>query len=309
MGNESIGNIIFLTKLDCGLICNTSALLQFSLIYQPIVGEDNSKTNIPPKLEGKMKNTLGSLLFGTFLLTTQSALALDALVTAPLNFRDGPSVAFAIRGTIPAGSIVGVRGCSGNWCQINYGPRIGWASATYLAFRDGRAVYDSYNRPSYPSYSSPTYNVIIGDGYYYDDDWYYRRYHRRRHWHDGHRPPPPPLRPGPGYPPPPPPHGRPGLPPPLRPGPGYPPPSHGRPDRPPSHASEGLPPPYRPGPDTPPSHERPAERPSHGNEGLPPPYRPESSAPPSPPPAPERPAEPPSHGNGGLPPPYTGPDK
>ena len=208
-----------------------------------------------------MKKTLGSLLFGTFLLTTQSALALDALVTAPLNFRDGPSVAFAIRGTIPSGSIVGVRGCSGNWCQINYGPRIGWASATYLAFRDGRSVYDSYNRPSYPSYSSPTYNVIIGDGYYYDDDWYYRRYHRRRHWHDGHRPPPPPLRPGPGYPPPP--HGRPGLPPPLRPGPGYPPPPpHGGPDRPPSHADGGFPPPMRP-----------AEPPSHDSGGFPPPIR------------------------------------
>lgn len=212
-------------------------------------------TNSPLEREGKMRKILGSLLFGTFLLTTQAAQALDALVTAPLNFRDGPSTAYAIRGTIPPGEIVGVRGCSGNWCEINYGPRIGWASASYLAFRNGEAVYNSYNRPS------PTYNVIIGGGYFDDDDdWYYRHY-RRHHWHGDHRPPPPPpphwgfdrphrpppgmrpppFRPGPGMPPPPP-HGGPGGHyPGSRPGghfpaggpgggsggPGFPPPSHG----------------------------------------------------------------------------------
>lgn len=190
-----------------------------------------------------MKKILGSLLFGTFLLTTQAAQAAEALVTAPLNFRDGPSTAYAIRGTIAPGEIVGVRGCSGNWCEINYGPRIGWASASYLAFRNGEAVYNSYNRPS-----SSTFNVIIGGGYY-DDDWYYRRY-RRPHWHGDHRPPPPPPphwgfdrphRPPPGM-----------RPPPFRPGPGMPPPPHGGPGGPfpggGPGGGPGMPPPPHGGP-------------------------------------------------------------
>lgn len=176
-----------------------------------------------------MKKTLGSLLLGTFLLAVQAAQASDAFVTTPLNFRDGPGKAYALRGTIPAGEIVGVRRCTGNWCEINYGPRIGWASAAYLAFRSGQSVYQSYNNyDGYDRPSQPTYNIIIGNDYY--DDWHDR--HRHPHGHNDHRPPPPPPpswdgshrprppRPGPGMPPPPNSgpggawHGRPEMPPP-----------------------------------------------------------------------------------------------
>ncbi|WP_297322757.1 SH3 domain-containing protein [uncultured Bartonella sp.] len=199
-----------------------------------------------------MKRILGSMMLGTFLLFAPPAQAVtEAIVTAPLNFRDGPSTAYPIRGKIAAGEMVTVRNCNGNWCQINYGPRIGWASASYLAFRNGDAVYNSYNVPS-----SSTFNVIIGDGYV--DDWYWRHHNngpRPPWWHGGHRPPPPPPPPNwgghrPPPPPPPPPNWGGHRPPP-------PPPNWGG-NRPPPNW-DGNRPPWRPGADMPPQGGRPPQ--------------------------------------------------
>lgn len=118
---------------------------------------------------GQNKKTLGSLLLDTFLLAAQTAQATVALVTAPLNLRDGSGKNHARRKTIPAGEIVNVRRCLRNCCEINYGPRTGRVSAAFLAVKSGKPIYqngdndDGYDRPS-----QPTYNIII-DNYYNDN--------------------------------------------------------------------------------------------------------------------------------------------
>lgn len=194
-----------------------------------------------------MKKTLSSLLLGSFLLATTVAEASEAITTASLNFRDGPGTAYAVRGSVPAGETITVRTCSGDWCQINYGSRIGWASARYLAFRSGDEVYDSYtNTPI-----SSSVNVFVIGGGYYDGDWYrHNRHYRSRppYWDGHHRPPPPP---------PPPPHWNGHHRPPPPPPPGW---WGDRPHRPPP----GMrPPPFRPGPTMPPPGGRPPDW-SHG---------------------------------------------
>ncbi|MHC5307849.1 SH3 domain-containing protein [Bartonella sp. LJL80] len=193
-----------------------------------------------------MKKIFGSFLLGSILLAGTAAQAADAIATTTLNFRAGPGTGYAVRGSIPAGQPVSVRSCAGNWCQINYGPRTGWASSRYLAFRSSNDAYNSYTRPS-----SSSFNVIIGSGYYDDRYWgrdydYYRP--RPPHWNGHHRPPPHwdgnrPHRPPPGM-----------RPPPFRPGPGMRPPSGGRPpewSHGPGRPNPGRPVPRQPGPSRP----------------------------------------------------------
>ncbi len=67
-----------------------------------------------------------------------------AQVTGNVNLRTGPGVGYARIATLPAGAVVDVGACSGNWCPVAYGNLQGWASLSYLAVNRG------YNPPPSP---------------------------------------------------------------------------------------------------------------------------------------------------------------
>jgi len=108
-----------------------------------------------------MKQWLRSLLFGCLILGPTAAQAADAIATQALNMRSGPGTRYAVRAAIPAGHPIDVRACSRNWCQVHYRGHMGWASARYLAFKNGKA--GNYMMPSH------------------------QKPHHYRQWHDGRR--------------------------------------------------------------------------------------------------------------------------
>jgi len=117
------------------------------------------------------KQTLGGTA-AVLLLSAGAAAAYPATVTGNLNMRSGPGTGYAVLDTIPAGTVVDVRGCTGSWCDIGSG----WVSASYLA-RGGYAPAPAVAPP-------PVVSFYIGsDPYYWDDDgyyWYYRSGRRYR---------------------------------------------------------------------------------------------------------------------------------
>ncbi|MDF2619443.1 MAG: type 3 domain protein [Xanthobacteraceae bacterium] len=107
----------------------------------------------------------------------------SATTTANANVRGGPGVRYGVLGTLPAGSPVNVVGCSGSWCQTQYGyisARLlsqgagfggaGFGGAGYTGVAPGAApayantgtnYRQPYNSaaaiPRAPAYAAPTY--------------------------------------------------------------------------------------------------------------------------------------------------------
>jgi uncharacterized protein YraI len=123
-------------------------------------------------------------------LVVSGGIAAAASATTDVNLRAGPGPEHQVIGVIRAGAPVDVLGCSGSWCQVNYGGRAGYASASYLS-GDARAGVMSPGArvsgargygPSYgPAYAPPaqTYGQTYGyvdrgyappESYGYDDD-------------------------------------------------------------------------------------------------------------------------------------------
>ncbi|AQS41350.1 MAG: SH3 type 3 domain-containing protein [Candidatus Tokpelaia hoelldobleri] len=123
-----------------------------------------------------MKRLLASLLvLGSMVLGGVAAQAADAISTGSVNMRSGPGTRYAVRTAIPARAPLQVAGCRGNWCQVNFQGRIGWVSAGYLAFRDGRAA-------AAPRYApAPQTSIVIGG--FWGPGYYNRRHYR----HGGYR--------------------------------------------------------------------------------------------------------------------------
>lgn len=138
-----------------------------------------------------MKKLLILALCPVFCFSAGFAIAEDAIVTATVNLRAGPGVRYAVRAVVPAMQHLFVHSCSANWCQVNFGNRIGWTSANYIAFATGEQAYRSYNP------ARTTFNIVVGDdrwhnGYWGDPYWHgsyygYRPYYR---WHHHNRPSP-----------------------------------------------------------------------------------------------------------------------
>ncbi|WP_455480409.1 SH3 domain-containing protein [Bartonella sp. B12(2025)] len=91
-----------------------------------------------------MKKLVVFLMFSSSFLATTVSGATSAFVTRNLNFRTGPSIQYALRGLIPAGELVFVQSCKGNWCHIEYNAKTGWVSSRYLSFKDGNILYRTY---------------------------------------------------------------------------------------------------------------------------------------------------------------------
>jgi len=70
-------------------------------------------------------------------LSAGCASADPALATSNVNVRQGPGTTYQIITTIPGGSNVEVNGCSGQWCQVTWQGRQGYAIATALDTGNG----------------------------------------------------------------------------------------------------------------------------------------------------------------------------
>ena len=73
--------------------------------------------------------SLGSLFF---LAITLGATAAPGIAKGSVNLRAGPGINYARIATIPAGAPVSILRC-GQWCELVYAGRKGWASASYIA--------------------------------------------------------------------------------------------------------------------------------------------------------------------------------
>ncbi len=135
--------------------------------------------------------TAAAMLAGVVLLPA-AAIAANAYVTGNVNVRSGPGTGYARVGTLSAGTIVNVRGCEANWCNIRGGGLRGWVSANYLS----GASY----RPPVVVVPPP---IIVRPPHYRPPHWSRPPHGRPPHWNrpprppHGHRPPKPrPPRPG-----------------------------------------------------------------------------------------------------------------
>jgi uncharacterized protein YraI len=121
--------------------------------------------------------------------------AANALTSATVNFRASPKG--AVFGSIPNGTPVTVLARSGNWCQTEWGGRIGWVYCRYLTV--GVTAAPRYVMPAYPyDYEPYPYlyaypGLAFGFGLFDDGYWYrdyghrYRDYRPRRHGDYRHR--------------------------------------------------------------------------------------------------------------------------
>jgi hypothetical protein len=83
--------------------------------------------------------------------------ARSAAVTASVNLRSGPGTDQEVITTIPAGSTVRVTSCSGEWCEVTWNGRSGYAIARNLSIGAPRQAGGYGPRPGYPGGPQPGY--------------------------------------------------------------------------------------------------------------------------------------------------------
>jgi uncharacterized protein YraI len=71
------------------------------------------------------------------LLSAGIAAAAPALATANVNMRQGPGTQYGVITTIPGGSTVEVINCTGEWCNVQWQGRGGYAIARNLDLGGG----------------------------------------------------------------------------------------------------------------------------------------------------------------------------
>ncbi|MFT0861187.1 SH3 domain-containing protein [Ancylobacter sp. G4_0304] len=94
-----------------------------------------------------------ALSAGLVLAGTMHAAAVPATTTANVNVRSGPGARYSVIASLPAGSPVDILGCTGSWCQTQYG----YVSARMLS--QGGYAGAAYGVGAYaaPNYSVPNY--------------------------------------------------------------------------------------------------------------------------------------------------------
>jgi uncharacterized protein YraI len=143
-----------------------------------------------------MKLALKAALVVVGVLSAGAAQAANAISTANLNIRTGPSTSSPSMGAIPGGAPVTVHGCTSGygWCQVSYGSTYGWSASRYIAFREGTVgsgYSDDFGRNAALIGIPLIAGVAIGSALNDRDDYYYRRGHwggrpdyryRNRNW-------------------------------------------------------------------------------------------------------------------------------
>jgi uncharacterized protein YraI len=118
------------------------------------------------------------------------AAAQDAVVTADLNMRAGPSTSFPVVDVIPESAPVDVHGCLGgySWCDVSSQGNRGWVSASYLSYAANGSYTPLIEYTSDVEIPIITYSVgSYWDSYYRDRPWYGRRAIWRDRWRDNWR--------------------------------------------------------------------------------------------------------------------------
>jgi Bacterial SH3 domain len=93
----------------------------------------------------------------------RAARARSAAVAATVNLRSGPGTDSEIITTIPAGSTVRVTSCSGEWCEVTWNDRSGYAIARNLSIGAPRQAGAYGPQPRYAGGYGP--QPGYGDGY------------------------------------------------------------------------------------------------------------------------------------------------
>jgi uncharacterized protein YraI len=117
----------------------------------------------------------GAMVLG--LSGASAAMAADARTTSNLNIRVGPGVQYGYIDTIPAGAVVPVHGCIGDygWCEVSFAGIRGWVSSDYL-MAPGYGYYQTYGA----RVGVPVITFSFGD---YHDRWYKGRpWYRHDRW-------------------------------------------------------------------------------------------------------------------------------
>jgi uncharacterized protein YraI len=91
----------------------------------------------------------------------------SAAVTATVNLRSGPGTDSEIITTIPAGSAVRITSCNGEWCEVTWNGRNGYAIARNLSSGGPRQARAYGPPPRYAEGYEPEPPVVYGaPGYY-----------------------------------------------------------------------------------------------------------------------------------------------
>lgn len=132
------------------------------------------------------------LLAGALLALPALASAYDGFVTANVNMRAGPAVAYPAVTMIPSGSPVSIYGCldGWTWCDVSAGPNRGWVAANFVQdnYQGRRVVITDYGS----QIGIPVVTFALGtywDNYYRARPWY----RERTSWENrriAHAPPP-----------------------------------------------------------------------------------------------------------------------
>jgi hypothetical protein len=134
--------------------------------------------------------------------------ARNAAVTANVNLRNGPGTDSEIVTTIPAGSTVRVTSCSGEWCEVTWNGRSGYAIARNLSIGAPRQAgpYGPGLRPGYTEGYGPRPGYTEGNGPrpgytegYGPRPGYTEGYGPRSGYTEGYGPEPPAVYEAPGY--------------------------------------------------------------------------------------------------------------
>lgn len=148
-----------------------------------------------------MRVALTSIVLATAMLAAPVAQAANAIVTTNLNVRTGPGTNYPVIGAIPNGAGIDVLGCTTgyNWCQVDYGGRLGWASSNYLAFSQGSARNSNNFGTAAAAIGIPLIAAAILSSNKHG--WHRPPPPRPPHWNNGpHRPGKPPATHRPGRP-------------------------------------------------------------------------------------------------------------
>ena len=107
------------------------------------------------------------------LISVEFAAAEPALATANVNLRQGPGTNYGVITTIPGGSTVDVINCSGEWCNVQWQGRGGYAVARNLDMGGGPGPGPAVVGPPGPP-------VVMVDPYPYPYYWGPRYYYGPR---------------------------------------------------------------------------------------------------------------------------------
>lgn len=112
-----------------------------------------------------------------FCVTSAASAATVAVATGNVNLRAGPSTAYPVVTTVPAGVQVTTHGCLAGytWCDISMGAYRGWVAANYIqvTYLGAPVVLSPAVAPAV-GLTVVTFNKVYWDTYYAAYPWYYR---------------------------------------------------------------------------------------------------------------------------------------